>query len=364
MSAPKYQLIWRLPDGEQIGFLDTFTRLDMAYSERTVGAMDLVFPARFFKMGDIFEDQIIEVYRSMEGGPLVLEGERAWFIRDWSFSDDYVTIKAFDSNYLLDSRIVAYASGAAQAKKQAAADDFMKAVLRENMGSLATDTARNLSGFTIQSDFTLGPVIKKEFSRDKVLPLLQSLYDLSVSAQNYITFDVVCVGPALFEFRTYKDRRGANRGRGSGDPFVFSKDNKNLTGIVYEESHADERTFAYAGGKGEGVARAIASAASSGYIEGSKWNRREVFFDGRATSDLTVLEAEADGALQKAKPKIAVSGNVVQAPGSRYALDYTYGSTVVISAYGYQMDCRLSTVHLTVNEQRAETVDIKLRAEG
>src|SRR5574343_782046 len=51
-----------------------------------------------------------------------------------------------DARALLGSRIVAYPAGSAQAAKTDYADDMMKAIVRENLGSTATDTTRDLTG--------------------------------------------------------------------------------------------------------------------------------------------------------------------------------------------------------------------------
>jgi hypothetical protein len=357
-----YSLNWKTPNGNMIASFDHFTRMEFAYGEMQVGALDLVLPARFYKPSDFSVDQIIEIYRSADSGPMILEGERAWFLRDWEFRDYKVFLKAYDNNFLLDGRNIEYKAKTAQAKKTGAADDMMKAIVRENIGALCTDTTRILSDFTVQADSGSGPTLTdKEFSLNNLLTTLQSLHTAALDSGVYISFEVVYLGGGKFEFRTYKDRRGANHGI-SGDTLTFSEAYYNLKDISYKESHSGEKTQCIAAGKGQDAARVWGSATSDG-LNKSKWNRREVVLDGRQSDDSAVLDKEASEQLTKYRAKVAISGTVVQAPGCRYEIEYGYGDMLAAEAYGQVVDCRLSTVHGIVDEQSRETIDLKLSGE-
>jgi hypothetical protein len=143
---------------------------------------------------------------------------------------------------------------------------------------------------------------------------------------------------------------------------VFGKDRLNLKDITYEEKHADEKTYALAAGKGEKTDR-VWGEAVSGALNASPWNRREMTLDGRDTDVVATLQKAAADELMLNKAKLSVSGTVVQTPGCRYGVDYNFGDLVVAEAFGTPVNCRLSTIHITINEAGLETIDLKLRGE-
>lgn len=357
----QYQVLWFHADASPIGVFDSINRIDLAYAEAAIGAMTLVVPETGLTPENFSVDQILEFWRG-EQGNLYREGERVWFIRSWEFSDGYVTIKAVDQNDLLNARVIAYAANTAYTDKTDNADDMMKAFVRENLGSSATDSTRRLSAISIQPDAGAAPSVDKACSREKLLSVLRSLAKSSIEKGTYLTFDLVCTGPGLFDFRTYTGQRGADHGASGLSPLTFSIGAGNLSKVVFREDHSDEETFCYAGGLGQESNRVVVGVAGAGATS-SPWNRREFFWDGRSTYDTAILTNEAQSELRARRARRSIEATVQQTAGFRYGIEYNYGDLVAVYSHGYTVDCRLSTVRITVDSKGKEIIDLKLRGE-
>lgn len=357
----QYQVLWRNPAGELIGVFDSINGLDLAYAEGAVGGLSLIIPEVGLTPNDFTVDQIIEFHRG-EQGNLYLEGERSWFLRTWEFRDGLITLKCVDQNCLLGARVIAYNAETAYTDKTGAADNLMKAFVRENIGALAVDTARTQTQITVQSDNSAAPSTTKQCTREKLLTVLQGLAKSSAEAGTYLSFDLVNVGAAAFEFRTYTGQRGADHGLAGGNILEFSKGAGNVSSLIYREDHSNEETYCYAGGLGQEENRVVVGVASAG-MTASPWNRREFFWDGRNTDDVSALTTEAQSELRERRSTKMIEAVVQQTQGCRYGIEYRYGDRVVVSAAGWSVDCRLSTVHISVNSKGKEIIDLKLRGE-
>jgi hypothetical protein len=345
-----------------IGPINTINGLDYAFGEMVVGVASIVLPSHLYSFQDFSKDHILEIQRRTEGGEFRTVGNRVWFVRGKKQNSKVLTLKAYDTNYLLTGRIVAYAAKSSYASKSGAADNLIKAIIRENLGSSATDTARRITGLTIKADNSLGASVSAEFSRDIVLKACQKLANMSIQAGTYITFDFNYLGGTAFEFDTFKGQRGQDHGSTSSEKRVFSEKFKNLIETEIEEDNKDEATVVYAGGTGEEENRAIGTASTSG-ATATIFGRRELFWDGKRTANVDVLIDEAEAQLWENRAKKVFSGRVQEAEGTRFGIDYDYGDIVIIEGYGVTSNARISTVHISVNEQGKEDIDIKLRGE-
>jgi len=121
---------------------------------------------------------------------------------DWQIGDvlkvstgepNTITVGGPDLTDLLARRIVAYKTGTAEARKNEAADDMMKAFVYENMGGGAT-AARQWPaalGFQIAGDQTIGAVIEYSAKFGNVLELLRSISDRTAEAGSRVYFGIV-----------------------------------------------------------------------------------------------------------------------------------------------------------------------------
>lgn len=370
-----YEIVLQTPLGVTLAAFggpgtDTAGVLHLAYARAVnqIGAMTLVLPPSV-PLSFLQRDGRILVYRSVPGGTPRLDMDAVWLIaaikRALNERGEQVTVvRAVDAVDLLRRRIVAYAAGSAQAYRTAVVDNFLKAVVRENLGTSATDAARRLDSalFTVSADIGQGPSISKGYSRRNVLTVCQELADASTQAGTYLAFDVVWNG-AVLECRTYTQWRGVDhRFPGGVNPVILSPDTGSLTAVDYEIDYSAEVTYAYVGGQGEGTDRAIGTAEDTARSSLSPFARSEVFGDARDTATAAFLADEADALVRAGRPRVLFAGAVnADAPGASYGREYGFGDVVTAQAFGVNVDCRLDAVRVSVTADR-ETVSITARS--
>ena len=369
---PKYTVTLLTPSGTPIADLSGFNMLTWARAENTDGVAELWIPEeKIASPSFLAVDQIIEIER--DGGIL---NETAYFLRYAELFDDidgrgFYHLKAYDANYLLTSRIVAYASLSSQASKSDYADDMCKEVVDENLVS-ATDTDRNLSNLTIAPDLSLGASIDKAMAYDNVLSALRDFAQTSTDRGTYLAFDVVRTSRANFEFRTYTGQRGQDHTQGgdAGLRLIGPQYGNLQNAKVVLFDRKAEANVAYAGGHGEASSRETYEAEDTVRSKASPYNRREIFVDARntETGNTAQLEDKAYSGLEENKPKSYMTGNLVDTDGFRYGIDYGFGDKVTATAKGYTMDCHLSAMSAIVSANqemgsRVETLTTALRGE-
>lgn len=365
-----YQLLLLDQAGRTKATLETFSFLDYVMAENDEGWFDLTLPdiydSLLFENNDVIVDQRLVIGRSINGVSYQPEGDRQWLIRDGVRGlvekGKYVTLLAgHDGNGLINRRIAAYDAGSAEVDKtNDPADNMMKAIMRENFGSLATDTARRITAYlTIQPDTTLGPNVSKAFSRRKLLPVLKEIAQTAEQNGTFIAFDVVAVG-SVFEFRTYPFQRGDDHRQGHGSPIVLSETDGALTDVRRGYLHSDELTFVYAGGLGQEAARAIGTAQDTARLAASPLNRIEGFLDGRQTDNTAILADEAEAELFAHRPVRSFSASVNDTKQIKYGRDYKFGDSLTAIFRGEPIDCRVDRVHMTVADG-VETGQPRLR---
>lgn len=374
-----YQITVHKPNGAklaELAGLDTsYETLAAARSVSSVGALSLALVHRPGKLGygyfDYPSDTRIAVYRKPTGGAWRLLGDTIWFVRktDLVLAEDgteQILITAYDANHLLTRRIIAYDAGSSEADKTAEADAMMKAIMRENYGSLATDTDRDISSLSIDADLAAGttPSISKSFSRRAVLATLQEIAQASfVEDGTYIAFDVIAANPDQLAYRNFIGQRGQDRRWPDGiSPIILSPDRGNLTNVQRVDDYSTEATFIYAGGQGEGTSRLVATASDPIRLNQSPFGRIEAWKDARNTETAAALQDEADSFLRSRRPKQTFSAKVLDTNSSTFDLHYRFGDFVTADFGGVRMDCRLDAFKVSVSSS-GEAIDINLRAE-
>lgn len=354
-------------DGNRIDIIENFVSLRFVRSENSIGSLEVVLPLKNYNPNDWWKNQIIEVWKSTPQGN-ALQGETAYFLRDWDLDwsnegELLVKLYAFDANWLLSTRIVAYAAGSPQADKTGKADDIMKAIVRENFGSLA-DTERQLASLSVAPDYSQLPEISKAFSRRIIINLLQDLCDMVKEQGVYSAFDIIRMQPCNFEFRTYRDYRGIDHSRDSGSPRFVGEKYGNLAKPKLEYKSSDEATFIYAGGQGEEEDRIVKTARDDIRIgNGYPYNLIEKWVDARQLETEASVQAEADAELAANRPRQFLSGNLIDMSSMRYGIDFGFGDIVTAEAFGQTMDLHVSTVDISVDPNNGEKISILLKGE-
>lgn len=358
------------PTGVKLAIIRDFVAADGAALDQVrlvngIGSLVLVVPVAAYPRSFFAKDARIYLYRSDDGAAPVLEAETWYLVRRVARISRggrrYYRIRAYDLNHLLKRRIVAYAAGSSQSSKSGAADNLMKDVVDENFVS-ATDTARNISGLTIQSDQSLGASIAKAFARRNVLTVMQELAAASDKAGTYLAFDVVATSETTFEFRTYTGQRGIDHGSTSGDPILLGPQFGSLANVERVVDWSEEATVVYAGGQDIGAAREMASASDSTLIGESPFGRIEEFYSAIQAASAAALQDDADARLRERRPRRSFTADFVNTPGAPYGQRVNFGDTVVCSVDGEQIDCRVEKVSITVGAGQ-RTINIQLRSE-
>lgn len=347
----KYAVTLLTPSGTPIKDLSGFNMLQWVRSENKVGVAELWYPAAKLNPGFLAVDQIIEIERN--GGIL---NETSYFLRFAEYYMDaqrreFVHLLAYDANFLLTSRIVAYASLSSQASKSDYADDMCKEVVDENLVS-ATDTDRNLSNLTIAPDLSLGASINKAMAYDNVLSALRDFAQTSTDRGTYLAFDVVRTSRANFEFRTYTGQRGQDHTQGgdAGLRLIGPQYGNLQNAKVVLFDRKAEANVAYAGGRGEASDRELYEAEDTTRSKASPYNRREIFIDARnvEVGNTAQLEDKAYTGLEANKPVQTLTGNLTDTKGFRYNIHYGFGDLVSATAFGYTFDCHLDKISAIV----------------
>jgi hypothetical protein len=354
--------------------MKNFITADYARAENTIGAATFSVPLSywntFFTGNDVKVDTRVLVYRNLPGGTPYLDMETEWLVQDGEEVQDaegktFINLYAVDGPWILDTRNVAYYAKTSYTEKTSTvAGNMMKAIIRENMGSLATDTARDLSTWlAVQADLGDGATLSKAFDRRQVLPTIQEICDASTKAGSYITSDVVSKTPGKLEFRTYANQRGNDHRATSTSPLLVGRDAKNITDFHMRFSHAGEVTYAYTGGSGDAATRPIGTGYDAVRMAVSPFRRIERFIDGLNTVYVSELNAEADAQVRANRPRVTVDGTIVQTPSFLYGLHFKWGDYLTLADRNRSFDIRLPAVRVQVTGGK-ETITAKFRGES
>jgi hypothetical protein len=365
-----YELYLDTPFGERVAVL---APLSFSYTLATndVGALTVELPASF-DTTLVTRDSRVEVWRSVDGATPYLEGEQHWLVRKVTTTvtaERRVTLRAVGAADLLRRRRIAYDAGTAYTTKSGAADDVLKAFVRENLGSLVDSNRDYTAGINVssllavQGDAGLGATVSVAATRDRLLDTLQKVAQAATQAGKYLAFDIVWNGTRL-EFRTYVGQRGIDhRFPGGLNPVILSAENGTLFEAIQDDDWTDEVTVVIAGGSGQGASRAIGTAADVARRDASPFGAIEEFTQQTDTASSSVLASLAAAHVRAGRPRQVLEGRVQDAPGVRYGREWGWGDYVTIQVEGVNADARVEAVTVSVEGAR-ETIDAQVRADG
>lgn len=369
-----YEILTATPLGTPGIPLDQVIRCVYARTVNNIGEMTLTLPD-IYPSGIFQRDTRIYVQRSVAGKPLVVDLETCWLVQDIAKTLNSeglatLTLRCVDTIAILSYYIVPYNANNTAVPgslKLQAMDDMMKAIVRENMGSLASDTTRNLGGYlAVQADSTQAPVLKKEFSKRVVLDVLREIAEASFESGTYLAFDIVLTNPSTgqLEFRTYVQQRGEDhRFPGGSPPLVLDTETDILADVSSDEKHADEKTYVYVGGQGLGNIRPVVTASDPVRIGASAFGRREIFVDDNNTDDVTVLQTDADLALKKHNVIREITATLNDQATVIRGIDWDYGDFLTASYAGQTFDVHADKIAVTLTEAGEDKTSVVLKSE-
>jgi hypothetical protein len=339
--------------------------LDYTLVENEVNALEITLP-QWWDWDWFQVDRILQVQRNTGAG-VSIDAARGWLLVDWEFFTDeaggqWVHLLALDGNDLLDRRIVAYSASTdtttnPYTTKTDQADDMSKAVVRENLGALATDAQRQLTGLSVDADAGQGPSITLSFAWQNVFNALSKIAEASWERGTYLVFDTLYSGAGGWTFRTYTGQRGQDHRATSPDPRLLVLSNPSL-----RRQHAQERNYIYCGGQGQGAARVEKTATHAAWSGASRWARRELRADARHSASEDAVQGQAYASLYANRPRLILTGDIQEADGLRYGIDYQWGDLVTVQHQGYAFDCHITAVRVSY-QSGTETIKASVRGE-
>lgn len=347
-----------------------FVELGYTLAVNSIGSLTLKVPSTF-DLTAVARDSQIEVWRSVDGDDAYLEADKRWFVRKVTQElrangERIITLGAVCCNDLLRRREIAYDADTTYTTKTGAADDLIKALARENLGTLV-DSNRDVQGaanisalLAIDSNVGQGATIAIAATRDNLLAACQKLAAASITAGAYIAFDITWNG-ATFVLRTYAGQRGTDhRSPSSLNPVILSPDFGNLSDVVVEDNYTEEATVIIAGGQGTGSSRSIATATDTVRVTASPFGHIERFVQANTTEDATTLADVADSALRSGRPRRNVAGRIQETNGVRYGVQWGWGDQVTVQIDEVSANARIDAVTVGV-AGGVETIDAAIR---
>ncbi len=336
-------------------------------ADKMLGTLTLALPIDAYPRSWMRADSILTIWRSIDGGPYVLAEDTGWLLDGLRFDDasTSLVLSASDGLTLIDRRVVDYAEDSAQATKTAvAADNMIKAFVRENASSLATDTARRMDSayFAVAPDLALGPLATKAAARARLLQTVQEVADDATRLGTFTTFDVT-YADGLFTFQTFIRTRGVDRRNSKNIPLIGPAYG-NIRNAALNISYRSEVNAAYATGQGEAALELVGSAVDTTQATVSPGARRERVVSARNAKTQAQVNAEASAALRAGRVLAMFSGDFVDTPNVRYGRDIAYGDIVPVQAFGYVFDCRVSAITVGQTAAGADILQLGLRSEA
>lgn len=360
--------------GQRLAILSQpIVSLDSIRMVNTVGTLSLALPYGAIPASFIQVDFLILIWKSINGGSRILMHQTVYHIQRWRHTnkagDRHTTIECVDVLHLLKRRLIAYYAGSTQAQKaSAAADNLMKAFVRENLASTASDyagsTIRGLpaTSLIVDPDVSLAASVPKAAAWRVLYDVLRELADSSRTAGTWLAFDLVVeVGRGL-TFRTFINQRGIDRRTGP-NAVLLSEATGTLINTELVTDFNEFATTIYAGGPGELSDRIIATASNALLVRSSV-GRYEDFTTAYQGTSTAYVTSEAQHALSQRRPRQTLTGDVQESPSLIYDRDISFGDYVQIEAFGVTADARLDGVHTVLDESGRETITIALKSES
>jgi hypothetical protein len=274
-----------------------------------------------------------------------------------------VQLRAKSANCLLERRVVPAVKTSSQASKTAAADNLMKAIVREQLGASATDATRSLASYlTVQADLSLGPSITKTFSYRKVDKTIQELALAATTAGTPVFFDIVSPSQGALEFRTYVQQRGTDHSRTGLNPVTVSPERESLEEPMIDEDWDDEVTSIYGLGAGQEELRLVANSRDAARVGLSPFGLIEDVINASQADSTALLTAEINSALRDGRPRRTFSGRLVDTPAMQYGRDWRWGDRLTAAYGGEEYTCRVDAVQVKI-AKGVETISAALRLE-
>lgn len=336
---------------ETLAILDDFVELRAARVLSGVGALALTIPPSAAITTQL-DTRMVVFYRNQSGNYLFGGYLLRRVVRRVEEGRELITLYGLCYNSLLERRIVAYAAGSPQAQKSGPADNIARAVVRENLLSSA-GSGRDLSslGFSAESDLSLLSSISVSFAYKKLVDVMAQVAQTAWGKNGermWWDFQPRESGWKA-EFVARKDFTGTDRRISSSNPIWLSPEMGAIRRAELDVDRSQEVTWVLAGGRGEGSARATATAQDTARISDSAMNRIEDFYDAAHIDSASELADAAARRLREGQAMTKLDIELSEAPGFLFGRDFVLGSAITARVLGMQVDVVVRSIELNVS---------------
>lgn len=358
----EYQLLLQSPAGVYLGSLAQVASCTYAKAQNVGGEMTLLLPPNQYDPSLFQSFGRVLVQRQVGAAQPYIDLNTPWFIIDGPFNElderglAVVRFECWDAlKLILTSRNIAYNDYTDYTQKVDYADDMLKALVRENAGTLATDTARDLSVYlAVQPDTSQAPIIRMEgMSRRQLDAVCADIANASANddTPTWLGYDIELADQVTgaLEFRTYIGQRGVDhRFPGGNPPLLLSVEAGNLANVQTGVQYGESASFVYVGGAGVGTIRAVATAQDDALIALSPFGRRERFVDGSSIMAAEALADQARAELRGARPRQFMQASLVETLTTLRGVQWDFGDYLTASYQGATFDVRADKILVTL----------------
>ena len=369
-----YEIDLNTPTGTRLAQFtgDNIVSLNMARAGNNVGSLTLVIPATI-QFNYLQPDCQLEIYRTSDGGITELLTDTRWLVNKYSKQIQNgqltYTLTCADGNDLLTRAYVLYpANDTTYTSLNTYADDEMKTVVAQNLGSSVADSTRKTYNppLSIQANSSAAQVVPKDFAKQQLLTLFQSLADASATAGTLLYFDVPwSTSAGSFEFRTYINQRGSDLSSGNNQ-VIFDPYRQNLFNPMVEYDYTTENNYAYVAGQGAEDTRKVVVVYNTARMLVSPYGKREIFVDARqvvagSANETASLTAEGNAALRDNRAHKTFTGQLQSLPQCEFGTHWHFGDRVTANWDTDTFTCYISALTITLQGGK-ETISGTLRS--
>ena len=349
MTQPARCNAWLQTDsGTQLGALQ-FDALSIVRNVETFDTIVLTanpqLPLISGTSYDSFIDRRIVVERAGVDVPS-MRTEGVYFIRQVIATRNSIQFVGYSAEEMLSRRIVAYSAGSTDATATLPADDLMKFVVTQNLGTGAA-AARQLPGLTVQANTSQGSSINRSFAHDNVMGVLDGIREYTRNAGSEIFYRMQNNGSGGWTFRTYYQLVGLDRTVSS---LNLAEENENfiLDGVGFDAT--DEVTFMYVGGAGVEGTRFIGTATDAQRVGISAYNRREAFYNASQEKTQAGADDVAEQELSRRRARRLFSGTIIERSNYRYGIEWDFGDLLIAENNGRGYTVMVRKVQIDIDD--------------
>lgn len=358
-------------DGETIALITKFVALSYTLTTNNISILELIIDGFDLPITNFDRNYRIRITRNGN-----LEGDAPWFIKFKSVSNTRgayrIAIIAFHSNWLLKTRSILYYTGSTGARvSNIKADDLIKRIVRQNLGSLSQTATAHVSGvddnyrdivptnlssiFTVATDTGQASVTSMSYPRRKMLDVLNQIAQDSYQAGTPLFFGIEENSSGLLEFRTRTEQWRDDK----TTDLVISPEFSNLDQVMRTWDWTEEGSVAVALGQGNLNARAVSTTRDTTITDANILNWNEVSLNSSQSSNTTELNRAAASLLYNNRVKESFSGVLQDTESFKYGRDWKWGDRLTAHYLGEEIDCWANVVTVSIADGK-ESISAQL----